>query len=72
MYYEWLSAFFELSTTRAFGNAAGPISVLAMWEYADRLGYDDIFIHAMRVMDNEFLRVVNSDGNKHGKKGSKP
>lgn len=70
LYEHWIADFFELSSARSFGMSVGPVPFTAIWQYAERFECDDFFVETMRVLDNEFLRAVNTNGN-DGKKGSK-
>lgn len=77
LYYD---AFWDLSSSRSFGLAAGPISWTVIVDYARAYGLDEVqtddLIYYVREMDNVWLdhHKPKGSGGKitdQGKKGSK-
>lgn len=60
---EWWEAFFELSTERQIGMAAGPIPHGAIERWSDGWPWDDAdaFHQCMRAMDALYLKGDKSD-----------
>ena len=56
----YLSAFYELSTTRAQGFGTGPIPWQQIVAYSDRMGFDAemaaFFHQAIRTLDNAYVK----------------
>lgn len=68
----YMRAFYDLDTTRQVGFELGPISWLAIQEYARELelegeGKEDLH-HFIRVLDNEFLMYHKRKSSKGGDK----
>lgn len=59
----WLyRAFTDLSTTRSFGMAVGPIPITAIWDYAQRHQLGDLFVLQIQRIDERYLKEINRDG----------
>lgn len=60
----YITAFWELSTCRAFGMSLGPIPWNYIVQYADRRGLDDrmsrVFEYVIRELDEVYLRDLKT------------
>ena len=69
----FLTAFYDLSTCRSFGESPGPIPWDKMVEYADRKELDpdvaDAFISILRQMDSQYLKWYTTEMKKRIPKG---
>ena len=47
----------------------GPIPLRAIWEYADRYGFDDRFVSQIQHIDRLFLAKMESEGEEQANGG---
>ena len=56
----YYTGFLDLSSSRSFGFAEGPISILSMIAYCDRFGFDneqtEDFVYHISRLDNAYLK----------------
>jgi hypothetical protein len=65
----YLSAFYELSTCRRYGNVIGPIPWNRIVQYGDRKQLDeevcDAFVYIIREMDSSYISWYSKQEKKH-------
>ena len=70
----YLSAFYELSTTRSLAFATGPIPWHHIVGYADQAGLDEdmsgTFHAVIRAMDNAYLKWASEEAEKRSRQNS--